>query len=116
MPLLHLEPSLLAEADERHFVDSVDCLFDGTGAELGDGLDPREVQPACLIATHAGDEAEMVVPPPAQLADVDPAADTAVVHRIWIGAPTPPSPRGGGAKNPVAMTVVAPVGDGTGIQ
>src|SRR3979411_3102427 len=85
MPLLHLEPSLLAEAYERHFVDSVDWLFDGTGAELRHRLDPREVQPACLIATHAGDEAEVVVLAPAQLADIDPAADTAVVDRIWIG-------------------------------
>src|ERR1700694_2916853 len=109
MQLLPLEPSLLAEAYERHFVDSVDWLFDGTGAELGDGLDPREVQPACLIATHAGDEAEMVVPPPAQLADVDPAADTAVVHRIWIGAPTLPSPRGGGKNNLFELAFDAPV-------
>src|ERR1700694_3290629 len=110
MQLLPLEPSLLAEAYERHFVDSVDWLFDGTGAELGDGLDPREVQPACLIATHAGDEAEMVVPPPAQLADVDPAADTAVVHRIWIGAPAtaapPPPPAQRADVDPAADTAV----------
>src|SRR6202022_2042002 len=96
MPLLHLEPSLLAEAGERHFVHSLDRLIDGAGTELGDGLDTREVQAASLIATHAGDEAEVVVLATARFAHVDPAADAAVVGRIWIGAPTLPSPRGGG--------------------
>src|ERR1700736_6259649 len=109
MPLLHLEPSLLAKPGERHFVDSLDRLVGGAGTEFGDRCDAREIQPAGLIATHAGDEAQMVVLPPAQLAGVDPAADAAVVNRIWIGAPTLPSPRGGGKYNPLELALDAPV-------
>src|SRR5207237_4240609 len=85
LPLLHLEPSLLTKPGERHFVDSVDRLVDRTGAELGHRFDAGEVQPTCLVATHARDQAEMVVLAAASLADVDPAADPAVVNRIWIG-------------------------------
>src|SRR5439155_26623730 len=83
LPLLHLEPSLLAKSGERHFVDSVDRPVKGAGAELRHGLDAGQVQAARLVPTHAGDEAEMVVLATAGLADIDPAADAAVVDRIW---------------------------------
>ena len=43
------------------------------------------------------------------LADVDPAADAAVVDRIRIGAPTLPSPRGGGKYNLFELAFDAPV-------
>src|SRR5438874_1956843 len=64
---------------------------------------------ALLIATHAGDQAEVVVLAPARPADVDPAADTAVVDRIWIGPPTLPFPSGGGKDDLFELALYAPV-------
>src|SRR5207248_3375992 len=79
--LLHLKPSLLAKAGERHFVDSMDRLVDRTGAQLGQGLDPGQVQTARLVSPHAGHKAKMVVLATARFADINPAADAAVVDR-----------------------------------
>src|SRR5207248_6096557 len=70
MSLLHLKPSVLAKAGERHFVDSMDRLVDRTGTELGHSLDSGQVQAARLIAAHASDQAEMVVLATSRLADV----------------------------------------------
>ncbi len=103
MPLLHLETSLLSEPGDSHLVDAVDRLVDRTGAELGNRLDSREVQAPGLISTHAGDQAEMVVLPTAELAHVDPAADAAVVDRIWIGG------RGWPKHGLLELTLDAPV-------
>src|SRR5260370_33941665 len=63
----------------------MDWLVSRAGAELGDGLDASEIQPARLVAAHAGNQAEVIVLTATGFADVDPAADAAVIYWIWIG-------------------------------
>ena len=100
-PLLHLEPSLLAKPAQRHLINPMDRLVDRTGAEFRYGPDAGEVQPAGLVPAHPGDKAKMVVLATAGLADIDPAADAAVVDRVRVGdiPPTPTLPRMGGGRN-----------------
>src|SRR5438105_13196772 len=87
----------------------MDRLVDRAGTELGHGLDSGQVQAARLIATHAGDQAEVIVLATARFADVDPAADAAVVDRIWIGPPTLPFPNGRGKNDLFELALHAPV-------
>src|SRR5437870_2822478 len=81
---LDLQLGLLAQAGERLLVDPLNWVRWANG-QSRHRRDAGQLEASGLVATHTRYEAKVIILPAAQLADVDPSADAAVVDGIGIG-------------------------------
>src|ERR1700726_3106191 len=107
---LDLQLGLLAEPGEGILINALNrvCRARGQGRHRRNA---GQLEAPGLVAAHTGYEAKVVILPPAQLADIDPSADAAVVDGIGIGldASSLPSPRGGGKNHVLEAALDASV-------